>query len=77
MTELAPNEQAALDELTFALGGPHTLEAIARRLGVSRGYVQEIERRALGKLRHAAKRKGLSYAALVTPERERIGLAVE
>jgi len=34
---------------------PHTLNRIGRKLGVSRERVRQIERRALGKLRHPAK----------------------
>ena len=57
--DLTTTEQAALDELTFAMGGPHTLEAIGQRLGLCVERVRVIERQALAKLRRAAKRRGL------------------
>ncbi len=48
---MTPNEEAALNDLVWELSAPHTLEAIAERLGKSRRTVRRIEARALAKLR--------------------------
>ena len=58
---LTDNERAALAELLDRLGEPLSTAEIARRLGLSRAYVAELERRALGKLRRAAARDGLRF----------------
>lgn len=57
--ELTPDEAAALDELVWELSAPHTLEAIAERLGRDRYYVMRVEARALKKLRRLLEEQGL------------------
>lgn len=56
---LTPNEEAALAEIEWELLAPHTLEAIAARIGVSHQLVSQIEKRALRKLRKLFKKSGL------------------
>jgi hypothetical protein len=48
---LSPAEEAALAELEFNLSAPHTLQAIAKQLGMPFQQVAAIEKRALKKLR--------------------------
>jgi len=48
---LPPNEALALAELEWTLSSPHTLEAIAEHLGVSRRTVARAEASALAKLK--------------------------
>ncbi len=48
---LTANEEAALDDIVWELTGPHSTEAIAKRLGCSRKHVWEVEVRAMKKLR--------------------------
>ena len=54
MTDLTPNEAAALAELEWELSAPHTLAAIAQHLGCSLRHVSRIEARALEKMRALA-----------------------
>lgn len=56
---MTPAEERALEELEFALSGPHTLDAIGRRLGLSRERVRCIEGEALGKLARLLARRGV------------------
>lgn len=57
MTEtLTKNEQLALDELVWEYSSPHPIRAIAVRIGMSHGRVEQIEKIALRKLRRAAER---------------------
>lgn len=48
---MKPNEKAAMEELMWELSAPHSLQAIADRLGMSEKLVHQIEKRALKKLR--------------------------
>ena len=48
---LTDAERAALDELVFNMSGPHKLETVAQRLGLSHQYVGLIYRGAMTKLR--------------------------
>ncbi len=59
--DLTTTERAALDELTFAMRGPHTLEEVARRVGLSVERVRALEKQALRKMRRAAARRGLTF----------------
>jgi len=52
---MTANEQAALAELEWLLYGPHTYKTIGERLGVSKQRVEQIEKRAIRKLRSAAR----------------------
>ena len=64
---MTPDEEAALEELVEALewhyDAPHTLEAIAERLGMSHQLVHQIEVRALKKLKRLLVRKGITDCA--------------
>ena len=63
-------EEAALAELEWLLSGPHTLEAIATRLGLSRERVRILERQAMAKLRRAAARDRLTFDDLLGVEHQ-------
>lgn len=54
MEEVLTSKELMVIKQRFGLGGwqPHTLQALADRLGVSRERVRQIEKRALRKLRH-------------------------
>lgn len=41
-----------MDELIWELSAPHSLDAIAEHLGVSRRTVARVEQRALAKMKH-------------------------
>ncbi|MBX5465212.1 MAG: sigma-70 family RNA polymerase sigma factor [Clostridia bacterium] len=61
---LTPRERQVL-ALRYGLGGdePRTLEAVARRMGVSRCRVHQLEQRALRKLRRTAGRELAEFLA--------------
>jgi len=61
VTNLSANERAALEALEWKFSGPHSLDEIATRLGMSKPWVKQLERRALEKLRRAAMRRGLTF----------------
>jgi DNA-directed RNA polymerase sigma subunit (sigma70/sigma32) len=67
-------EMAALDELVFALSGPHSTEAIAARLGLQQDSVRAIELRALEKMRRELARKRLAAKMRRDAERRRLSL---
>lgn len=52
LSPLTAAEQAALDTLTFQLGGPHSPEVIAAHIRITARSVRRIEKRALEKMRH-------------------------
>ena len=66
LDDLAPNEGAVLRR-RFGLDGeaPETLEAIGRRMSLSRERVRQIEANALRKLRALLTARGLDAADLV------------
>ena len=63
LATLSPTERAILSD-RFGLGGdlPMTLDAIGRRMGVTRERVRQIEAGALRKLRMGLRRRGIDWS---------------
>ncbi len=59
---LTSDEAAALVELEFELGAPHTLETIAEYTGMALRSVHRIEKRALKKLLGLLEDQGASWS---------------
>lgn len=69
LAKLSPRDEQVL-RLLFGIGAAsHSREEVGRRLGMSRAWLRQVERRALGKLRSAAVAEDETAPELIQRER--------